>query len=75
MTVTVGVSPKPRVKCTNPPQFMCGWCRKWDVLENLRCSPSGLFEMHYLLGNNWPIHTACYIEWYDKGPDALGGKL
>lgn len=58
--------PKPRVRCTEPPQAMCGWCGQWDTFGNLTHSPAGIFKEHALLGNNWPIHAACYAEWFDR---------
>lgn len=54
-------TPKPRVRLTEPPQFMCGWCGKWDTADAMRTGS-------VLTGNNWPIHSTCYMAWYEGEP-------
>lgn len=63
----MSAQPKPRILCTDPPQAMCGWCGQWDSFQNLQ-APLPALAAH--MGNDWPIHLACYMAWYD-GDDTL----
>jgi hypothetical protein len=65
---------KPRIRCTNPPQMQCGWCRQWDAIDNLRCSPAGIGKVSAVWGTVDPMHYECFVDWYDgdrhlKHPD------
>lgn len=59
--VGVEPGPKPRARFYQDGRmtFQCGWCGEFDEPEKLR--------LGILTGNNWPIHPACYAEWYDGG--------
>lgn len=59
--VGVEPGPKPRARFYQDGRmtFQCGWCAAFDEPEKLRIA--------ILTGNNWPIHPACYIQWYDGG--------
>ena len=41
--------------------LICGWCGKPGPLEDMR-------KAEALTGNDWPIHSKCYMDWYQDEP-------
>lgn len=42
-----------------PNKSRCGWCGK-TIKPKDACRPLPAYT-----GNDWPMHVACYIDWFD----------